>query len=542
MEYIKDLSLSKLEEILVALKITVHDKTNKLEIIPKIMQSLLLHNIDTPDKLEYVLLKNRWQNIELLQLFNIAHPLIPECSNINNINQNIQCLTDSSNNGFITLINYQKDHVVLKAVLKSIKISEDDDEEDDENEDDEDEDDEDEDDEDEDDEECSEDEDDEEYDSDEDQEEPQEGKPDNLYYEYLVGQCVNKLSLYFPNFVKTFSAGMYRKPEYHEYFYSGCETKDLVTLPDKFITMINPINADNIEQNIINSCNKWSQMVLITQWIPIYSSLNKFLSKNLSGTMDDDFFNIDGGQESNMIEYIKLLYIIYLTLASLKDTFTHYDLHEENILLTKVPNNKYISLIYHLPNGETRVINTKYIPVFIDYGRSYVNCDSPILNSKEIFNIVCNNEKQCPIRCGDYSGYSFIGNKKPDGTFEDTNRDDFYINSAKRNMSHDLRLISDIKKFNDFNDLNSSIPFIDQWKNFLSNLNYTDTFGTPEAINVSQSYESTIYNVVRAHEELDKIILEPSFVAMDNIEILNEKFGNINIMTDMSSEFIFTPN
>ena len=526
MEYIKDLSLSKLEEILVALKITVTNKNDILEIIPKIMQSFVLHNIDTPDKLEYVLLKNRWQNIELLQLFNIEHPLIPECSNINNINQNIQCLTDSSNNGFITLINYQKDHVVLKAVLKSIKISEDDDEDDDEKDDEEDDENED----DEDEEECSEDEDDEEYDSDEDQEEPQEGKPDNLYYEYLVGQCVNKLSLYFPNFVKTFSAGMYRKPEYHEYFNSGCETKDLVTLPDKFITMINPINADNIEQNIINSCNKWSQMVLITQWIPIHASIADFLPK------------IVVGQDPLLIEYIKLLYIIYLTLSSLKDTFTHYDLHEENILLTKVPNNKYISLIYHLPNGETRVINTKYIPVFIDYGRSYVNCDSPILNSKEIFNIVCNNEKQCPIRCGDYSGYSFSGNIKPDGTFGDTNSDDYYINSAKRNMSHDLRLISDIKSNYHFSNLNSSIKFIRLWKNFISNLNYSNTFGTPESINVSQSSESLIYNVVRAHEELDKIILEPSFVAMDNIEILNEKFGNINIMTDMSSEFIFTPN
>ena len=535
MEYIKDLSLSKLEEILLALKITVTNKNDILEIIPKIMQSLVLHNIDTPDKLEYVLLKNKWQNIELLQLFNIAHPLIPECSNINNINQNIQCLTDSSNNGFITLINYQKGHVICKGVLKSIKISYDDEDDDDEDDDDEecseDEDEDEGEDKDEDEDECSEDED-EDYDSDEDdvQEEPQEGKPDNLYYEYLVGNCVNKLSLYFPNFVKTFGAGMYRKAEYHEFFNNGCETKDLVTLPDKFITMINPLNADNIEQNIINSCDNWSQMVLITQWIPSHASIADFLPQ------------IVAGQEPLMIEYIKLLYIIYLTLSSLKDTFTHYDLHEENILLTKVPNNKYISLIYHLPNGETRVINTKYIPVFIDYGRSYVNCDSPILNSKEIFNIVCNNEKQCPIRCGDYSGYSFSGNIKPDGTFGDTNRDDFYINSAKRNMSHDLRLISDIKSNYDYGNLNSRIQFIRLWKNFISNLNYTDTFGTPEAINVSQSSESLIYNVVRAHEELDKIILDPSFVAMDNIEVLYEKFGNINIMTDMSSEFIFTPN
>ena len=497
MEYISDLPLNKLEEIQVALKIKVMDKTNKQEVISKIMDSFLLHRIDTPQKLEYILLKNKWKNIELLQLFNIQHSLIPDCSNINNINQNIQCLTNDSNNGFITLINFQKDNVVFKAVLKSIKISYSDDED--------------------------------EYIEDEDDSNQQEPKPDNLYYEYLVGLCVNKLSLYFPNFVKTYSAGMYRNPEYHEYFYNGCETKHLVTLPDKFSNIINPLNADNIEKNIINSCDNWSQIVLITQWIPVHVSLVHFLPKI-----------VDKGQEPLMIEYIKLLYIIYLTLSSLKNDFTHYDLHEQNILLTQVPNNKYISLIYHLPNDETRIINTKYIPIFIDYGRSYVNCDSPILTSPEIFNIVCKNEKQCPIRCGDYSGYSFIGNKKSDGTFEDTDEDDYYINSAKRNMSHDLRLISDIKSNYHFTNLDSRINFISLWKNLLRNIKYDDQFGTPE-VETIQSID-IIYNVVKLHQELDKIILDPSFLAMDDIKLLGEKFGNIDIMSDMSSEFIFTPN
>ena len=507
MEYISDLPLNKLEEIRVALKIKLIDKTNKEEVISKIMDSLLLHTIDTPQKLEYVLLKNRWENIELLQLFNIPHPLIPDCLDMNNINQNIQCLTDDSSNGFITLINLQKDNVILKAVLKSIKISYSDDEDE---------------------EEYSEHED---YDEDESEDDSnqQDTKPDNLYYEYLAGQCVNKLSLFFPNFVKTYSAGMYRKPEYHEYFYNECETKDLVTLPDKFSNMINPLNADNIEKNIINSCHNWSQIVLITQWIPAYGCLEDFLPKI-----------IDIGQEPLMIEYIKLLYIIYLTLSSLKNTFTHYDLHEENILLTKVPNNKYISLIYHLPNGETRIINTKYIPVFIDYGRSYINCDSPILTSPEIFNIVCKNEKQCPVRCGDYLGYSFSGNKKKDGTFEDTDEDDYYINSAKRNMSHDLRLISDIKRNYHFSNLDSRINFISLWKNLLTNLKYDDQFGTPE-VETLQS-KDIIYNVVKLYQELDKIILDPSFLEMDDIKLLGEKFGNIDIITDMSSEFVFTPN
>jgi hypothetical protein len=169
-----------------------------------------------------------------------------------------------------------------------------------------------------------------------------------------------------------------------------------------------------------------------------------------------------------------------------------------------------------------------------------VNCNSPILTSPEIFNIVCKNEKQCLVRCGDYSGYSFIGNKKSDGTFEDTNSDDFYINSAKRNMSHDLRLISDIKRNYDFTNLDSRINFISLWKNLLTNLNYVTKFGTPELERFHS--DDIIYNVVNLHEALYKIILDPSFLAMDDIRLLGEKFGNIDIMTDMSSEFIFTQN
>jgi hypothetical protein len=545
MEVIKDLSLNRLQQISSTLEINIIDVNDIDEHYIKIINFLRINNINN---LEYYLLKKKWENIELLHLFNINNSLIPDCYKLNNIGSKIQCLTDDSNNGFTTIINYEKNNIMFKGVLKSIKLTyedeededdEDEDEEDEEDEDEEDEEDEDEEDEDEEDEDDEDEEDEEDEDEDED-EEHEDSKPDNLYYEYLVGQCINKLSMYFPNFVKTYCAGMYNTPEYHEFLYSSCEKKELKNLPQKFSTMVNEINSDNIEKNIINSCNNWSQMILITQWLPVFCNLNDFLSKNSVGEKDDDFYEIGENQELIMIEYIKLLFIIYLTLSSLKDHFTHYDLHEENILLIKVPNNKYISLIYQMPNGNIHTINTRYIPIFIDYGRSYVNCDSPILNSTDIFNMVCKNKKNCPTTCGDTSGYSFAGIQKSDNTFDNTDIHDYFINSAKRNFSHDLRLMADIKKFYNFANLDSSIDFINLWKILLINLNYDSSFGTPEK-EISDEPES-VYNVTRVYEELNKILSDHSFIERDNITNDYEKFGDVNVITDMSTEFIFTPN
>jgi hypothetical protein len=463
---------------------------NNLQVISEDFQIKFIENINRSEKMtnilkkEYLILKKKWKNIELLELLNINHPLLPDFYDIDSINQNIQYLKNKSNNGFISLINYEKYGLKYKAVLKSIKID---------------------------------------YQNSNDDQ----SKLDNLYYEYLVGLCINKLSLYFPNFVKTYIAGIYIKQEFHEYFYKNSDKKK-IKLINKLSHYIKPINSDNIEENIDSSCENWSKMALVIQWIPVYLSLLEYLPKISNGFIHKSKFKINKGEEKKMIQYIKLLYIIYTTLTSVKDTFTHYDLHEENILITSIPNNKYISLTYHLPDGSIRVVNTYYLPVLIDYGRSYINCDNPLFNS------------DCPSLSSDLLRCNFSEKRQHNVTFLETSEDDYYINSSKRNISHDLRLISDINTYYDFNDLDSSINFIQLWKKFMSKIYYINKFGTPEAVRVSKEKQSMIYNVIRAYEELDKIIFDPSFILMDDIENIGEKLGNIDIMMDMSSQFIFT--
>lgn len=56
--------------------------------------------------------------------------------------------------------------------------------------------------------------------------------------------------------------------------------------------------------------------------------------------------------------------------------FNHYDLHAGNIIIRK--ENRPVSFKYLLPNGETVLVNTQYVPVIVDYGFSRIAVNSSI--------------------------------------------------------------------------------------------------------------------------------------------------------------------
>ena len=65
--------------------------------------------------------------------------------------------------------------------------------------------------------------------------------------------------------------------------------------------------------------------------------------------------------------FLQILYA--LNVAKQRLGFTHYDLHDENIILRKTPN--MISLMYQTERGY-EYINTDFIATIIDYGKSYI--------------------------------------------------------------------------------------------------------------------------------------------------------------------------
>ena len=135
-----------------------------------------------------------------------------------------------------------------------------------------------------------------------------------------------------------------------------------------------------------------------------------------------------------------------MPLAMNVNTFTHYDLHLENVLLYEPVKGKYIQYHYHLNANTEITFKCCYIAKIIDYGRSYfVDKYSPNIVTKTSSNIrykVCN-IKACDSsesKCGDDYGYGILAPEDPPGNF-------FFISSSTRNMSHDLRLLYEIKMY-----------------------------------------------------------------------------------------------
>jgi hypothetical protein len=187
---------------------------------------------------------------------------------------------------------------------------------------------------------------------------------------------------------------------------------------------------------------------------------------------------------------------VYFPLTILKDVYTHYDLHANNVFLYKpYEGNKYIQMRYHLLSGRIIEFPSEYIVKIIDYGRNYF--DNGITNTKKILNdYVCNNAR-CKPNCGENVGYSII-----QGDEYYPNIDFHWIFPNKKNISHDLRFAllfySFFKNNNAFNEFYYGNKLI-----LSSSRNIGRLFngnGTPEKL--GGDYE-TIYNIVNLRDFLE---------------------------------------
>jgi hypothetical protein len=139
---------------------------------------------------------------------------------------------------------------------------------------------------------------------------------------------------------------------------------------------------------------------------------------------------------SNDLLYI--LYQVYMTLHSISAIFTHYDLHDENVLLYEPVKGKHIEYHYHI-DGEEIVFQSKYLAKIIDYGRAHFNepgNKSEKGNSKNFHKELCT-LSECHPGCGFMSGFYWL-QSEPISKLKDA----YYINSVFPNPSHDLRLFA----------------------------------------------------------------------------------------------------
>ena len=283
-------------------------------------------------------------------------------------------------------------------------------------------------------------------------------KSDNNYYEFVVGNCINKFKEYFPNFVYTFNyltlsqllknklkdARIFNKIE----FIKDVEMKK--------------INVNELQNNVNvgNGCENNDRASVLIEFIPNSLTLND-LTKNPNFLSSIDNLNM---------EIYNILFQVYFVLSALKEVYTHYDLHTENIMFIEIPAMKKMQIDYNI-EGRIFSIYTSFIPVILDYGRSFVDCLNidGLTYSKIFSEVVCDNPK-----CN--SSKHPKCNTKSVGLVIEKDNDDVYskqadfhnINLRNKNESFDLRYLHNFMLIvNDSlqikNDYNKYFEKEDKW-------------------------------------------------------------------------------
>ena len=240
----------------------------------------------------------------------------------------------------------------------------------------------------------------------------QEAAADNLYYEWFVGcSFINRLGSTFPCFCKTYSLCDYLNPVPH------VQLQRRISMPGSILQRdVNFINACDItDANTIKSCTSPSLFGILMQDIPHAESFYNFARHPEQQT-----------EYGLNVIMVQLLLQIYIPLGLLADQFTHYDLHEENVLIYTLPDNKYATLIYTIPTiRQTITMKTRYIAKIIDYGRCFFN--NGVVSSANFYgnihhNVFCTADKQ-------KKGYKWFGPNRAN------------LNSLVVNKSRDLWLV-----------------------------------------------------------------------------------------------------
>jgi hypothetical protein len=354
---------------------------------------------------------------------------------------------------------------------------------------------------------------------------------DNLVYEYLTGQCVNHFSKYYPCFIKTYQICAYKSDDDFNEIQKITRTS---TVSKPLGSMLNPLNTQNIEELIKNSC-KTPNLCLISQYVDFYSSLESQV------------------EHMEKHKLLIILYLIFSCLSSFADQFTHYDLHAQNVQLVRIPsheksgNPRCVVIKMHLKNGQVVSFKTRYLPVIIDYGRSFVKCSG--IHSDKILQTVCKfdetnkriQDRVCRKRCGDKRGYWTPDYDYAKQKFLPTTKHNYFIDPTRRNISYDLHLLHILKLYYDeetSQKMSLYFVFSDECYRKLM----TDCVppegqqGMPE--NASKSNEK-IYNVHTAAARLTNIVKDEQF-AKENSYVFHdyEVYKTIDIWEDLSHPFI----
>ena len=292
------------------------------------------------------------------------------------------------------------------------------------------------------------------------------GNADNLMYEYEVGQYINKQNKAFSCFLETYGLFSYNDEATWKHF-KDKKSINTTILKNK-TTLISNIDYKK-------GCTDSKHIAILIQHVNNAISFYDFI---INASKESDLYK--RMYELNY-DVFYILFQIYFTLDSLKNEFTHYDLHTSNVLLYEPVKGGYITYHYHLKSGKIIEFDSKYVAKIIDYGRCYYK-NSAKNNSKNTYKNICS-IKECEPNCGKKVGFINLAPEEYPGSHN-------YISSQIHNRSHDLRLAYIVKNYLEIINPDETIPVL---KYIFNLIEYQEKYGTPEKI--KNRYPTKITNV-----------------------------------------------
>ena len=230
---------------------------------------------------------------------------------------------------------------------------------------------------------------------------------DNLMYEYKVGQYINTWTKKLPCFVETYGLFKYATDAAGDNFYAAMQTVP-ASFPDTYKNVDELKNSVRLFPNIDwkTGCLESQKFAILIQHFDNIETLEEWIARNTNVS----------GRIVNSTELMHILFQIYIPLGLLHDTFTHYDLHQNNVLIYTPSSGKMIKYKYHIPQTYVNKLglssnliefDSPYIVKIIDYGRCYFNM-SASNNALTIYNEICATTK-CDPTCGINVGFMWNG-------------------------------------------------------------------------------------------------------------------------------------
>jgi hypothetical protein len=321
---------------------------------------------------------------------------------------------------------------------------------------------------------------------------------DNLMYEYGVGMEINKMFYdKYPIFVETYKCYRYKTDDIWEQF----EKK---TYHQSMKDALVPYKEIDYE----TSCKESMFICVLIQHIDKAPTFRNEL------------------KHMRVSEVLNVLYQIYFTLAAISSSYTHYDLHYDNVLLYTPVKNKFIQ--YHFHTKEAGVVisfKSCYVVKMIDYGRCFVK---PF--SEEAKKEVCDTN-ECAPYCGSEFGYFFNNRLKT-----------YSIESSKKNESHDLRLLQTLREivWDDYKTNGNRFKSESQqwlYKELLEKVHYDKKYGTPEKLETGIKTLKNGVKMVKVHNVTDASTLLQKLLSLTEEEnkkthTTHTKLGDLHVYCD----------